>query len=730
MAFRRLAAARTRQLCQATWPVNESAGRRPADWKGWPDGKQFAVVLTHDVEGPDGLAKCRQVAELEMSLGFRSSFNFIPEGQYSVPPELRAWLIENGFEVGVHDLEHDGKLYRSRAGFQKKAARINRYIKQWGARGFRSGFMLRNLDWLHELDLLYDSSTFDTDPFEFQPDGAGTIFPFWIPLPPGGRARTGEASAQGYIELPYTLPQDSTLFLVLREQSPAIWIRKLDWIAAHGGMALVNVHPDYLRLEGERPRPHTFPAGFYAQFLQHLRASHAGKYINLLPRQTAQWAKTGSLSDATAASIAATSEVPSAIASKLSGKRAAVLLYSDYPADPRPRRAATAMIDAGMQVDLLCLSESDDEPLEECVNGVNVTRVRLKRRRDGVGGYIWLYSRFILSSFLFLTRRSFRRRYDVVHVHNMPDILVFGALIPKFLGARILLDLHDPMPELMTTIFGANPDSFKIRLLKRLEKLSLGFANAVITVNEACRKIFSSRSCPPAKITVVMNSPDETIFRERPAQVATSQPGKVSRYILMYHGSLVERHGLDLAVAAVDRLRASIPEIELRVYGQRTPYLDKVMLNVTTAGLGNHVSYLGPRNLEQIARAIGECSIGVIPNRRSVFTELNTPTRIFEYLSQSKPVIAPRAAGILDYFGPDDLVYFELGDVEDLTAKILYAYQHPDVVDQTLQRGMEIYRNHCWAQERRRFLQLVANVLAPSPASSQVVATNAERSVG
>ena len=138
----------------------------------------------------------------------------------------------------------------------------------------------------------------------------------------------------------------------------------------------------------------------------------------------------------------------------------------------------------------------------------------------------------------------------------------------------------------------------------------------------------------------------------------------------MYHGSLVERHGLDLAVMALRKIRESFPSVELRIYGRSTPFLERVMDSVRKSELREVVRYLGPKKLEQIVEAICECDVGIIPNRRSIFTELNTPTRIFEYLSQGKPVIAPRAPGILDYFGPQELVFFELGDADDLAAKI------------------------------------------------------------
>ena len=138
----------------------------------------------------------------------------------------------------------------------------------------------------------------------------------------------------------------------------------------------------------------------------------------------------------------------------------------------------------------------------------------------------------------------------------------------------------------------------------------------------------------------------------------------------MYHGSLVERNGVDLAVDAIARVRESVPSVELRIYGSETKFLERVMETVHAKGLSEVVRYLGPRRIEDIAKAIVECDLGIIPNRRNVFTELNTPTRIFEYLSLGKPVIAPRAAGIQDYFDDDSLIFFELGNSEDLARKI------------------------------------------------------------
>jgi len=289
LALRQAHAAHIMRACGDTWPIQESAGSMPDGWPGWPAGRQFALLLTHDVESKRGLERVKQMAELEMELGFRSSFNFVPEGEYRVTADLRDWLTTNGFEIGVHDLHHDGSLYSSRSGFGKKAQKINQYLKEWNAVGFRSGFMFHNLNWAHELELLYEASTFDTDPFEPQPDGANTIFPFWVPRPTAVKGMQNRCNRRtGYVELPYTLPQDSTLFILLRQTTIDIWKRKLKWIAGKGGMALVNVHPDYASFGNEVTVPGEFPVRHYREFLSHIVNQYSGVYWHALPQVVAE----------------------------------------------------------------------------------------------------------------------------------------------------------------------------------------------------------------------------------------------------------------------------------------------------------------------------------------------------------------------------------------------------------------------------------------------------------
>jgi glycosyltransferase involved in cell wall biosynthesis len=302
----------------------------------------------------------------------------------------------------------------------------------------------------------------------------------------------------------------------------------------------------------------------------------------------------------------------------------------------------------------------------------------------------------------------------------MPDILVFCAAVPKLIGAKVILDLHDPMPELMQTIFGLSPSSKAMRLIKWLEKISIGFSDTTLTVNEACKRLFSGRSCRSSKIQVIMNSPDEKMFAAPPSSpTPISSRAAESPFIIMYHGSLVERHGLDLAVAALGQLREGIPGIRLRVYGRRTKYLDDVLAKANESGLSPFVQYMGQKELEEIVTEIRACDLGIIPNRKSAFTHINTPTRIFEYLSQDKPVLAPNSAGILDYFGLDDLFFFELGDATDLARQIHRIYSNPSLAQTTIARGQEVLRRHSWSCEQKRFLDVASRLLFGQPNKGQ-----------
>jgi hypothetical protein len=206
----------------------------------------------------------------------------VPERYGVVDVGLLDELKRRGFGIGVHGLKHDGKLFSSKKIFDARTPRINAYLKKWGTQGFTTPSMIRNHDWMHALDIDHCVSTFDTDPFEPQPDAVGTIFPFWVP---------NTSQSHGFVELPYTLPQDSTLFMILQEKTTAIWKRKLDWIVENKGMALLNTHPDFMALGAGKCELEEYPVDYYTEFLDYVKSRYHGQYWNTLPEEMARFWK-------------------------------------------------------------------------------------------------------------------------------------------------------------------------------------------------------------------------------------------------------------------------------------------------------------------------------------------------------------------------------------------------------------------------------------------------------
>ena len=229
----------------------------------WPESHQTAFILTHDIETAVGQNFALRVAEIEEKYGFRSSFNFVPE-RYPLNDKVIAELRNRGFEIGVHGLKHDGKLFHSQKKFNQRANQINRHMQTLKANGFRAPLTHRNPQWMQELSVTYDLSFFDTDPYEPIPGGTMSLWPFQM---------------GNFIELPYTLPQDYTLVNILKATTPAVWLNKVDFLKKYHGMALLNTHPDYLR------QPDNWAV--YETFLKEMAGRNG--FWHALPHQVAAW---------------------------------------------------------------------------------------------------------------------------------------------------------------------------------------------------------------------------------------------------------------------------------------------------------------------------------------------------------------------------------------------------------------------------------------------------------
>jgi glycosyltransferase involved in cell wall biosynthesis/peptidoglycan/xylan/chitin deacetylase (PgdA/CDA1 family) len=694
MRLRRMLIRQQIQAFQDSWPIFAPAAKAPENWAGWPDGKRFALVLTHDVDTGPGNDKVPELVKLELSLGFKSTFFFVPE-DYKEPDRHHDLLRRNGFEIGVHGLQHDGRLHQSKKIFLAKAARINMYIQRWGAAGFRAPSMHHNLAWHHHLNILYDASTYDTDPFEPQGGGVATIFPFTV---------TDQETGHSYVELPYSLPQDHLLFVLMREKAPDIWKRKLDWIVSNGGMAHVISHPDYMTFNGGRCGLHTYSASLYADFLNYIRETYGGQYWLTTAGEVASFwkaqANPGTVARATGEWTTAQERPP----------RSCMLVFSYYPGDVRVRREAESLQNSGIQVDVICLRAPGQHP-QEAFNGVNVYRLPMQRSRKGRFHYMLEYIVFFLLGCAKITRLYLQKKHDVMHIHNMPDFLVFCTLIPRLGGAKIILDLHDPTPEVYMAKYFLREGHPIIRVLKFIERICIRFADLVITPNMSFKNLFTARSCRQEKVHIIMNSPDENIFSNNNFAEDNVSVSNKEHFTIMFHGTIVERHGLDIALEALVLLRKKMPNIRFKVYGDGD-FVERFLTLREEYALQEMVTYHGAVMLETIVEKIRTIDVGLIPNKQSAFTDINFPTRIFEYLCMHKPTIAPRTQGILDYFKDDEIFFFEPGNPQDLSETIFEIYNNPEMVKEKIGRGRAVYLRHTWQGEQVRLVKLVRDLIA------------------
>ena len=688
LAVRGWWARRKRERVMDTWPIMPGSERPPEGWPGWPDGKQFALVLTHDVEGQAGLDKCRKLMELEMKLGFRSCFNFVPQGEYRVSREFRGELVANGFEVGVHDLYHDGKLFLSPQEFTRNAPGINRHLADWGAVGFRSGFMLHNPYWLHALNIKYDASTFDTDPFEPQPHGQHTIFPFWIPRPAVADAKVRSfSSSEGYAELPYTLAQDSTLFLLMRERHPDIWFQKLDYIAEHGGMALVNVHPDYMRFGDEAPSPTTYLVEYYSRFLDYVRDEYKGAFWQPLPKEVAAWVS---------------KHKPVARAPR----RICMVTYSSFLSDARVKRYAEALAERGDHVDVITLRRSKDEPTRETVNGVNLFRLqyRLGKNEKKKLSFLFPVLRFMAIASIHITRWHARKAYDLLHIHNVPDFLVFAAWYPKLRGAKIILDIHDILPEFYESKFGSKDRSWSMWALRRAEHASARFADHVIISNHLWKDKYATRTGLNGNCSVFINNVDTQTFKPRPR---TRNDGKL---IVLFPGGLQWHQGLDIAIRAFQKVRSEFPIAELHIYGEGNMKASLVKL-AADLNLENVVRFFPPVSLCDVAQLMANADLGVVPKRADSFGNEAYSTKIMEFMSLGIPVVASSTKIDRYYFDDSVLRFFGSGDPDAMATAMLNVLRDGDLRRRLVNSASGYAAQHSWDSRKGDYLRLVDSLI-------------------
>ncbi len=403
------------------------------------------------------------------------------------------------------------------------------------------------------------------------------------------------------------------------------------------------------------------------------------------------------------------------------GTRMCILRHNLFPYDVRVSRQVTALRAAGFEVDVLCLG-LPTEPRRETIQGVSVFRMPMTHKRTSRARYVFEYTVSFLLSMVTLSALHLRRRYDIVQVSNMPDFLVFAALVPKLLGAKIVLDLLDPMPELYMAKYRVSEQHPITRLMSWQEGLSMRFADRVVTVTEEFRKLFVRRH-GMMEIPIILNLPDHTTWpRRTPEQAVAAASGHPGRFVLIAHGVLLPRLGFDTIIRAIALLKAKIPGLDLRVVGTGENPVELKSL-AAELGVDDCVQFPGFVPFDRLVELIDEADVGLVANKRDGFAELILPTKLMELVWMGKPVVAARTPTISHYFDDNMVAFFTPGDEKDLASRILTLYHDPELRLRLAQNATKFYDYHGWQAEGERYSDVLLELLQ-APSGPQPVPSN------
>lgn len=388
--------------------------------------------------------------------------------------------------------------------------------------------------------------------------------------------------------------------------------------------------------------------------------------------------------------------------------RICMVVHEHYPKDFRVRREAEALTGAGHAVTVIAL-RAPGEPRRERCGSVDVHRLPVRRHRgSALPVYVAEYAAFFLLASWTLTARHLRSRFDVVYVHSPPDLLVFAALGPRLLGARVVLDVHDRVPELFAERFGGRP--LVTFALLQFERAALRFASHVVTVHEPYAERLARRA-PGTPITIVFNSADARLF-PGVGELRSRRAGDPHPLRLLHHGTLMHRYGVDVLVEAMARLGAAAGDVRLDVLGDGD-LLPRLRALVRRLRLEDRVLLHGHRPLEEIAGWIERADLCIVPNRRSPFTDGILPTKLLEYVAMGRPVIVTRTDAVSRYFTDDALYYVPPDDPQALVGAIEAFMRDPVPFERRARNALAAYAPLSWTGQAKRLQNLVCELAGP-----------------
>jgi glycosyltransferase involved in cell wall biosynthesis len=392
--------------------------------------------------------------------------------------------------------------------------------------------------------------------------------------------------------------------------------------------------------------------------------------------------------------------------------RICMVVYAYYPTDTRVRREAEALIDRGDYVEIISLGQKDKKKTE-MLHGVRVTQLFAGRYR-GSNPLLYLasYLFFFIAASLLLAFRHLRKPYQIIQVHTLPDFMVFVAVVPKLTGAKVILDVHDLMPELYQSKFRLSATHWLVRFIIWMERRSVGFADRAIAVHKPHLFTLVQHGNPSEKFIILLNLPDPKIFSTRTSPVPQR---KDSGFKLIYHGTVAQRHGLQVVIRALTDLREEINGLKLQIIGEGDyiPHLRNLVRELRLEDCVDLKAEFLP--LEDLVPVILQADIGVVPILYDDFTKYMLPVKLLEYVALGIPVICSRTETIESYFDDSMIQYVSPGNVSEFTKQIRNLYQNSQQREQIRSNADRFNREYSWERQKQLYYELIDGLIAEKP---------------
>ena len=381
-----------------------------------------------------------------------------------------------------------------------------------------------------------------------------------------------------------------------------------------------------------------------------------------------------------------------------------------YFRDSRVQREVAALVEAGHNVVVVC--ERDvHEPRLERRGALTIHRLPLRHVAGAGASRLFAeYAAFFVLAAGLVTLSHLRRRFDVVQVNSVPDALVFIATVPRLTGARVLLDLQEPLPEFFMTKFGVGTRNPLVRVVAAAEQSSIRFADVAITVTDAMRRRFLERGARPDRVNVVMDGADESVF-DRERRSAEYMP-RADRFVLISHGTIEPQYGLDTVIEAVALLAQEWPGLELQIYGDGSQRAELQLL-ARVKGVADRVRLSdGFVPLEELVSALASADVGVVAMRRDPFRDLTLAGKMFDFVAMGIPMVVAATRSVEETFGEGCFEPFRSGDAHDLARAIRRLHDEPERGRKYVARATDVVDGIAWRVQRRRYQALVADLVS------------------